>query len=136
MLKTAICDLLEIEYPLIAAGMGGIALAELAAAVSEAGALGTIGLAALLVRYGSVTDTGRILSIHLAISREPIAGYLLVGISGVGLELHAIRGLDVLALGLRRLSGSAPNMHTRMHFWDGLTCGVSGTNGARIRRVI
>jgi NAD(P)H-dependent flavin oxidoreductase YrpB (nitropropane dioxygenase family) len=45
MLKTAICDLLEIEYPLIAAGMGGIALAELAAAVSEAGALGTIGLA-------------------------------------------------------------------------------------------
>jgi NAD(P)H-dependent flavin oxidoreductase YrpB (nitropropane dioxygenase family) len=45
MLKTAICYLLEIEYPLIAAGMGGIALAELAAAVSEAGALGTIGLA-------------------------------------------------------------------------------------------
>jgi NAD(P)H-dependent flavin oxidoreductase YrpB (nitropropane dioxygenase family) len=32
MLKTAICYLLEIEYPLIAAGMGGIALAEPAAA--------------------------------------------------------------------------------------------------------
>lgn len=46
MLKTQICELFEIEYPIISAGMGGVALAELAAAVSEAGGLGTIGLAA------------------------------------------------------------------------------------------
>jgi NAD(P)H-dependent flavin oxidoreductase YrpB (nitropropane dioxygenase family) len=46
MLKTRICDLFGIEYPIISAGMGGIALGELAAAVSEAGGLGTIGLAA------------------------------------------------------------------------------------------
>ncbi|HKD65365.1 MAG TPA: nitronate monooxygenase [Candidatus Binataceae bacterium] len=45
MLKTLICELLGIEFPIVSAGMGGVARAELAAAVSEAGALGTIGLA-------------------------------------------------------------------------------------------
>jgi len=45
MLKTKICELFEVEYPIIAAGMGGIAFAELAASVSEAGGLGTLGLA-------------------------------------------------------------------------------------------
>ena len=44
MLKTRICDLFGIEYPIVSAGMGGVARAELAAAVSEAGGLGTIGL--------------------------------------------------------------------------------------------
>ncbi|HLW70117.1 MAG TPA: nitronate monooxygenase [Candidatus Binataceae bacterium] len=46
MLKTQICELFGIEYPIISAGMGGVALAELAGAVSEAGGLGTVGLAA------------------------------------------------------------------------------------------
>ncbi|MGH7931856.1 MAG: NAD(P)H-dependent flavin oxidoreductase [Candidatus Binataceae bacterium] len=45
MLKTKICGLFGIEYPIISAGMGGVALADLAAAVSQAGGLGTIGLA-------------------------------------------------------------------------------------------
>jgi nitronate monooxygenase len=47
MLRTRICELFGIEYPIISAGMGGVALGALAAAVSEAGGLGTIGLAAL-----------------------------------------------------------------------------------------
>jgi nitronate monooxygenase len=42
-LRTPLCELLGIELPLIGAGMGPVARAELAAAVSEAGALGTIG---------------------------------------------------------------------------------------------
>jgi len=45
MLHTAICDLLGIEFPIISAGMGGVALSSLAAAVSEAGGFGFIGLA-------------------------------------------------------------------------------------------
>src|SRR5579875_787725 len=45
MLKTRICDLFDIRYPIVSAGMGGVAGAELAAAVSQAGGLGTIGLA-------------------------------------------------------------------------------------------
>jgi len=44
MLKTRFCELFGIEYPIVCAGMG-VALASLAAAVSEAGGLGTISLA-------------------------------------------------------------------------------------------
>ena len=45
MLHTSICDLLGIEFPIISAGMGAVALSNLAAAVSEAGGFGFIGLA-------------------------------------------------------------------------------------------
>ncbi|HZC44856.1 MAG TPA: nitronate monooxygenase [Candidatus Acidoferrum sp.] len=44
MLKTKFCELFGIEYPIVCAGMGNIALAQLAAAVSEAGGLGTLAL--------------------------------------------------------------------------------------------
>jgi len=43
MLKTRICDLLGIEYPIIQAPMNWITGANLAAAVSNAGGLGTLG---------------------------------------------------------------------------------------------
>ncbi len=43
ILSTRLCDLLDIKYPIILAGMGTIAGADLAAAVSEAGGLGVIG---------------------------------------------------------------------------------------------
>ncbi len=51
VLRTALCDMLDIEYPVILAGMGPVAggslgpvaVAELAAAVSNAGGLGVLG---------------------------------------------------------------------------------------------
>lgn len=43
ILRTKLCDLLEIEYPIILAGMGDVARARLVAAVSNAGGLGVIG---------------------------------------------------------------------------------------------
>lgn len=43
MFKTDICDLLNIEYPILQGGMAWLGTAELAAAVSEAGGLGIIG---------------------------------------------------------------------------------------------
>src|SRR5215475_7690396 len=43
MLKTALCDLYGIEVPIILAPMGSCTSAELAAAVSNAGGLGSIG---------------------------------------------------------------------------------------------
>lgn len=46
-LRTPLCDLLGIRYPIMLAGMGGVAYAELAAAVSEAGGFGTLGMAGL-----------------------------------------------------------------------------------------
>jgi NAD(P)H-dependent flavin oxidoreductase YrpB (nitropropane dioxygenase family) len=42
-LHTPLCDLLNIDYPICSAGMGFVARAELAAAVSNAGGLGVIG---------------------------------------------------------------------------------------------
>ena len=45
-IKTPICDLLEIDVPIFLAGMGGVAYADVCAAVSEAGGYGTLGMAA------------------------------------------------------------------------------------------
>jgi len=46
-LHTPICDLLGIEYPVFLAGMGGVSLSKLVAAVSNAGGLGIMGAATL-----------------------------------------------------------------------------------------
>ncbi len=42
-MRTAVCELLGIEYPILQGGMAWVATAELAAAVSNAGGLGIIG---------------------------------------------------------------------------------------------
>src|SRR6266700_203004 len=43
MLRTQLCDLLQIEFPVIQAGMGPFTVAQLVAAVSSAGGLGSLG---------------------------------------------------------------------------------------------
>ena len=48
-LQTRICEILEIEYPIFLAGMGGASVPALAAAVSNAGGLGVLGAAACSV---------------------------------------------------------------------------------------
>jgi NAD(P)H-dependent flavin oxidoreductase YrpB (nitropropane dioxygenase family) len=44
-LHTRVCDILGIEYPIVLAGMGGVAVPRLVAAVSNAGGLGVLGAA-------------------------------------------------------------------------------------------
>ena len=44
-LHTPLCDLLGIEHPILLAGMGGVSYAPLAAAVSNAGGYGVLGMA-------------------------------------------------------------------------------------------
>jgi enoyl-[acyl-carrier protein] reductase II len=46
-LHTPVCDRLGIEYPIFLAGMGGVSLSRLVAAVSNAGGLGIMGAATL-----------------------------------------------------------------------------------------
>lgn len=46
-LHTPVCDMLGIEYPIFLAGMGGVSLSRLVAAVSNAGGLGIMGAATL-----------------------------------------------------------------------------------------
>src|SRR3990172_7941624 len=43
MIRTPMTELLGIEHPIILAGMGGVSMAELVAAVSNAGGLGVLG---------------------------------------------------------------------------------------------
>lgn len=43
MIRTRLCDLLHIQYPILQGGMAWVATAELSAAVSEAGGLGILG---------------------------------------------------------------------------------------------
>src|SRR3990170_4171159 len=44
-LRTKLCDILGIEYPIVLAGMGNVARHAVVAAVSEAGGLGILGAA-------------------------------------------------------------------------------------------
>ncbi len=46
-LRTKLCDILSIEYPVVLAGMGGVSRHKLVAAVSEAGGLGIVGAATM-----------------------------------------------------------------------------------------
>ena len=45
-LQSRVCEILEIEQPIVLAGMGGASSPALAAAVSNAGGLGVLGAAA------------------------------------------------------------------------------------------
>ena len=47
MIRTPICDLLDIECPILLAGMGGVSYSEVTAAVSEAGGFGCLGAAVM-----------------------------------------------------------------------------------------
>src|SRR5215472_9534244 len=44
VLRTKICDLLGCDYPVVLAGMGGVARSELALAVTRAGGFGFVGM--------------------------------------------------------------------------------------------
>jgi enoyl-[acyl-carrier protein] reductase II len=47
MIRTAICDQLGIDYPILLAGMGGVSYSQVTAAVSDAGAFGCLGAAGM-----------------------------------------------------------------------------------------
>jgi enoyl-[acyl-carrier protein] reductase II len=46
-MRTRLTDLLQIEHPVMLAGMGGVSYHRLVAAVSNAGGIGTLGAAAM-----------------------------------------------------------------------------------------
>ena len=57
-LHTPICEMMGIEYPIFAAGMGGVTMAPLTAAISEAGGCGVLG-ATVVQGVGDVGDAYR-----------------------------------------------------------------------------
>jgi enoyl-[acyl-carrier protein] reductase II len=71
-LRTPLCDLFGIDVPILLAGMGGVSMAPLVAAVSNAGGLGVMGAAAL-----SPDDLRAEIRKTRALTRRPFAVDLL-----------------------------------------------------------
>jgi NAD(P)H-dependent flavin oxidoreductase YrpB (nitropropane dioxygenase family) len=69
MVRTALCERLGIDFPVFQAAIGGAAGPRLAAAVSGAGGLGTLGLSA----YGADEVRARIRQVR-QLTRRPFAG--------------------------------------------------------------
>ncbi|WP_293317669.1 nitronate monooxygenase [Phenylobacterium sp.] len=57
-LHSRICDILNIEYPIVLAGMGGASVRRLAAAVSNAGGARGAGRSGLFARAAARVDPG------------------------------------------------------------------------------
>jgi NAD(P)H-dependent flavin oxidoreductase YrpB (nitropropane dioxygenase family) len=94
MLTTRFCELFGVEYPIVSAGMGTVARANLAAAVSEAGGLGTIALAGL-----SPDEIGSEISAARRITAKPIVVNLLIPFLGPGiLETLAKQPISAVTL--------------------------------------
>ncbi|NDA78990.1 MAG: nitronate monooxygenase [Acidimicrobiia bacterium] len=76
-MRTRLTDMLDIEHPVMLAGMGGVSYSQLVAAVSEAGGIGTFGAAPM--RPGQLDD--EIAAVH-RLTSKPFGVDLLAAIPG------------------------------------------------------
>jgi enoyl-[acyl-carrier protein] reductase II len=112
MFRTVLTETLGIKYPIIQAGMGGVATAELVAAVSNAGGLGTLGAA--MFSPDQLRDQIRKVKDK---TDKPFAVDLLLaeGMFGVreAMETMFQEGVPVFAAGLGNPKEWVPEMHQR-----------------------
>lgn len=112
MFRTALTETLGIEYPIIQAGMGGVAMADLTAAVSNAGGLGVIG-GAMLTADGLREEIRKVKDM----TDKPFAVDLLLaeGMPGLAEQIEAVyeEGVPVFASGLGNPAPYAAEMHGR-----------------------
>lgn len=122
-MRTPICRAIGIDYPVLQAGMGMIAQAELAAAVSEAGGLGVIGTG-LSMRPNELRDQIRAVR---GATRKPFGVDILFATlrakgSAVTTYTDNVQGLievtleervPVLISGLGSPQGAVPDAHAR-----------------------
>lgn len=80
-----VCELLEIDYPIIQGGMGNISSATLTAAVSEAGGLGTIGCGTM-----APDDVANKIIATKELTDKPFAVNIAIGITAHTAELIAL----------------------------------------------
>jgi enoyl-[acyl-carrier protein] reductase II len=101
-MRTRLTDLLDIEHPVMLAGMGGVSYHRLVAAVSEAGGIGTLGASTM-----SVEELEEEIAGVRALTSKPFGVDLLTALPGqveAGIE-HVIRGgarIFVAGLGVPR----------------------------------
>jgi enoyl-[acyl-carrier protein] reductase II len=112
MFKTELTEKLGIEYPIIQAGMGGVATAELVAAVSNAGGLGVIG-AAMMTPAILREEVGKVKDL----TDKPFGVDLLLAQRWPGLEemiqVMFEEEVPVFASGLGNPAPYAEEMHRR-----------------------
>lgn len=132
MKRTRICELLEVEYPIIQGGMLWLATAELAAAVSNAGGLGVISPFAGMEKDG---DSSKNLKFQIAKVRE-----LTEKPFGVNIPLYLQQSgvfMDVLIkeeIPIAITSGGDPHYYTELLHQGGIKVihVVSSVKQARI----
>jgi enoyl-[acyl-carrier protein] reductase II len=112
MFRTTLTEILGIEYPIIQAGMGGVAMAGLTAAVSNAGGLGVIGGAMLM--GDALRDEIRKVK---DMTDKPFGVDLLLaeGAPGLAQQMEAVyeEGVPVFASGLGNPAPYVAEMHRR-----------------------
>ncbi len=122
MKKTRLCALLGIEYPIIQGGMGWISNAELAAAVSNAGALGTVtantGMMADATMAALAENLRQIIRRTKSLTRKPF------GVN-IGLDMEEPRRFLEVALeeGVRIVTtvAGSPGLYTKFLKDNGAT---------------
>lgn len=91
MRRTRICDLLGIEYPTIQGGMLWLAITELAAAISNTGALGTLSPHAGMEKNG---DPAKNLQFQIAkakkLAKKPFAINIPLDLEQIGIVVSDI----------------------------------------------
>jgi nitronate monooxygenase/enoyl-[acyl-carrier protein] reductase II len=107
MIHTSLCDLLGIEHPVIQAGMGEFTSAELIAAVSNAGGLGSLGCA-----YRSIDEISKELeSTRQLTSRPFVVNHLLLTLDEEAFSLT----LDFKPLAISFAGGNPGEFVKRTH---------------------
>ncbi|WXG44507.1 MAG: nitronate monooxygenase [Promethearchaeati archaeon SRVP18_Atabeyarchaeia-1] len=87
MIKTGICDLFGIRYPILQAPMGPFVTTKLAIAVSEAGGLGTISHAGILEPKDTATDSVTKMKQDIQIVKKGTKGNFALNIRVAKLQL-------------------------------------------------
>lgn len=108
-MRTPLCDLLGLDHPIVQAPMGGITVPELAAAVSNAGALGTLALS-----WSSPDDIATAVRRTRALTDRPFAANFLVNSpqeERVAAALDA--GATIVSLGWGDPAPLVPLVHER-----------------------
>lgn len=118
MKRTRVCDLLGIEYPIIQGGMLWLATAELAAAVSNTGALGTISPYAGMERNG---DPARNLRFQIAkardLTKKPFAINIPLDLHQSGILIDVILKEEV---GIVVTAAGSPELYTELLQKEGI----------------
>jgi enoyl-[acyl-carrier protein] reductase II len=97
-MRTRLTDLLDIEHPVMLAGMGGVSYSDLVAAVSEAGGIGTFGASTM-----SVDQLGEEIARVKSLTSKPFGVDLLTAMPGqveAGIQQVIDGGARIFVAGL------------------------------------